>query len=566
MADISKLSRLVSGVHRDVDLTANTLVLQNLKLNLGGANNVTFAGTLTANRTITVPDSNINLGHITNLQNLSGVAPAANDLGTFTGNTIPDSSTIKQALQSLETAVENISVSPDFLDNVFRISDDVDNTKKIAFQASGIATGTTRTITMPDANVNLGEVNTAILQNGSRAFTADQSMGGFKLTNLAAPTAGSDAATKTYVDNAIEGVKPKEAVRVATTANITLSGLQTIDGVSLVAGDRVLVKDQTSAADNGIYVVAAGAWSRATDFDQITPINEIKGAYVAVTSGNTHAGKVFVCNSDPATLGTDPITFVFFNSITTLNGGDGISIVGTTIEVDHDGQGLQFVSGQLSLELDGSTLSKSAAGLKVADAGITATQLATNSVITAKIQDGAVTEAKLAASVAGNGLTGGAGTPLAVGANADGSIQVNANDIAVNSAPLARRTMVAGEAFAANTTWLVRLARSGETAGRIYKADKDASSNDNFYVIGVAFSSTAVAAGDNITVIMLGEHTLQTSDANFAAADIGKPVFLTSSGAFSVTAPTANNDAVVRIGMVQDTNKLWVQPEVVGVL
>ena len=566
MADISKLTRLIGTVHRDVDLTANTLVLQNIKLNLGGANNVTFSGTLTGNRTITMPDSNVNLGHIANLQTLSGVAPAANDLGTFTGTTIPDSSTIKQALQSLETAVENINVSPDFLDSVFRISDNGDSTKKIAFEASGIATATVRTITMPNANVNLAEVNSSIQQNGSRAFTADQSMGGFKLTNVGAPTLGTDAANKTYVDNAIEGVKPKEAVRVATTANITLSGLQTIDGVAVVAGNRVLVKNQTTQSQNGIYVVAAGAWTRATDFDQLSPINEIRGSYVAVSAGTTQAGQVWICNADPTTLGTDPITFVYFNSITTLNQGNGITITGTTISVNHDGLGLQFVSSQLSIQLDGSTLSKSASGLRVAASGITATELATDSVITAKIQNGAVTEAKLAASVAGAGLTGGAGSPLAVGANADGSIQVNPDDIAVNSSPLARRTLVAGESFAANTTWLVRFARTGETAGRIYKADIDASVNDNFYVIGIAFSTSAVVAGGNLTVIMLGEHALQTSDSAFAGADVGKAVFLAASGAFSVNPPTLTNQAVVRVGIIQNTNRLWVQPDVVGVL
>ena len=564
--DISKLSRLIGGIHRDVDLTANTLVLQNVKLNLGGAKDVTFAGTLTDNRTITMPDTDVNLGHIANLQTLSGVAPAADDLGIFTGTTIPDNSTIKAALQSLETAVESISITPDFSDANFRISDNGDSTKKIAFEASAIATATTRTVSMPDANVNLAEVNSSIQQDGSRVFTADQSMGGNKLTNLAAPTVGSDAANKTYVDNAVEGVKPKEAVRVATTANITLSGTQTIDGVAVVAGDRVLVKDQTAPEENGIYIVAAGVWSRATDFDQLTPINEIKGSYVAVSQGTANAGQVWVCNSDPTTLGTDPITFVYFNSITTLNGGDGITITGTTIDVDHDGQGLQFVSGQLVLELDGSTLSKSASGLKVGDAGISATQLADDSVINSKIQDGAVDENKLAASVAGAGLTGGAGSPLAVGAPADASIEVNANDIAVNSAPLVRRSMVAGEAFAANTTWLVRLARNGETAGRIYKADIDASSNDNFYVIGIAFSTVAVSAGDSMTVIMLGEHVLQSSDSAFAGADVGKPVFLNTAGGFTVTAPSSVNEAVVKIGIVQNTNRLWVQPEVVGVL
>ncbi len=566
MADISKLSRLIGGIHRDVDLTANTLVLENVKLNLGGANNVTFSGTLTGNRTITMPDSNVNLGHIANLQTLSGVAPAANDLGAFTGSTIPDNSTIKQALQSLESAVESVNITPDFLDTDFRISDNGDSTRKIAFQASAVATGTTRTISMPDANVNLGEVNTSIQEDGSRAFTADQSMGGNRLTNLAAPTAGSDAANKNYVDNAIEGVKPKEAVRVATTTNITLSGLQTIDDITLVAGDRVLAKDQAAPEENGIYVASAGVWTRAIDFDQLTPINEIKGSYVAVSQGTQNAGQVWVCNSDPATLDVDPITFVYFNSITTLNAGDGIILTGTTISINHDGQGLQFVAGELGIEIDGLTLAKSASGLRVAEAGITATQLADDSVITDKIQNGAVTEAKLAASVAGNGLTGGAGSPLAVGANADGSIQVNADDIAVNSSPLVRRTLVAGESFAANTTWLVRFARTGETAGRVYRADIDASVNDNFYVIGIAFSTSAVVAGGNLTVIMLGEHALQTSDPAFAGADVGKAVFLAASGAFSVNPPTLTNQAVVRVGIIQNTNRLWVQPEVVGVL
>jgi hypothetical protein len=126
-------------------------------------------------------------------------------------------------------------------------------------------------------------------------------------------------------------------------------------------------------------------------------------------------------------------------------------------------------------------------------------------------------------------------------------------------------TAVAGEAFAANTTFAVRWARTGETAGRVYKADNDASSNDNFYVIGVAFSTSAVSAGDDITVIKIGQHTLQTSDSPFAAADVGKPVFLTTSGGFSVTAPTAADTAVTRIGMVRNTNLIDVMPIPVAV-
>lgn len=206
-----------------------------------------------------------------------------------------------------------------------------------------------------------------IKKDGSVPFEADQSMGGFRLTQLAAPTSGSDAATKDYVDNALEGLRPKQAVRVATTADIALSGLLTIDGVTLLAGDRVLVKDQALPEQNGIYLAAAGAWSRSTDFDSLSPIDEINKAYVAVQEGTANAGKLFVQFGVVATLGVDPINFTFFNSISGLIGGDGITVSGANISVDHDGQGLDFVAGQLVIELDGATLEKSAAGLKLSD-------------------------------------------------------------------------------------------------------------------------------------------------------------------------------------------------------
>ena len=99
----------------------------------------------------------------------------------------------------------------------------------------------------------------------------------------------------------------KRAVKVATTANITLSGTQTIDGVAVVAGDRVLVKDQTAGATNGIYVVAAGAWARSTDADTIS---ELAGSCVSVDSGTTNGGFRFDTDLKTTdTLGTTAIVF-----------------------------------------------------------------------------------------------------------------------------------------------------------------------------------------------------------------------------------------------------------------
>lgn len=100
----------------------------------------------------------------------------------------------------------------------------------------------------------------------------------------------------------------KKPVVAATTANITLSGAQTIDGVAVVADDRVLVKDQTDATENGIYIAASGAWARAVDFDGTT--DWCKGTLVVAASGTINAGKIFrVTSADPADIDTSNITF-----------------------------------------------------------------------------------------------------------------------------------------------------------------------------------------------------------------------------------------------------------------
>jgi hypothetical protein len=124
----------------------------------------------------------------------------------------------------------------------------------------------------------------------------------------------TNAYTKAEVDSFLQGLDPKQSVRVATTANITLSGTQTIDTIAVVANDRVLVKNQTTAAQNGIYIVAAGAWTRAPDMDNW---NEVPGAYVFTELG-TQADRGYVCTSNAGgTLGTTAITWVQFTGAAT---------------------------------------------------------------------------------------------------------------------------------------------------------------------------------------------------------------------------------------------------------
>jgi hypothetical protein len=160
--------------------------------------------------------------------------------------------------------------------------------------------------------------------------TTDVSFNSNKLTNLATPTSDSDAATKAYVDAARSGLDVKQSVRAATTANITLSGTQTVDGVALIAGDRVLVKDQTSGSQNGIYVVAAGAWARATDADTSTEVTPGMFTFVEEGTSNADSGWVLSTNST-ITLGTTSLAFAQFSGAGTISVDATLSKSGSTI-------------------------------------------------------------------------------------------------------------------------------------------------------------------------------------------------------------------------------------------
>lgn len=156
---------------------------------------------------------------------------------------------------------------------------------------------------------------------------------GFAIQNLADATAPQDAVTKAQLDAAVQGYKWKEPVRAATTGNITLSGAQTIDGVAVAAGNRVLVKSQSAAAANGIYVAAAGAWTRASDFDAAS---EVTGATVFVSEGTTQGGTQWnMTTTGAVTVGTTPVTWTQVGGGGgSYTAGNGITIAGSVIAAD----------------------------------------------------------------------------------------------------------------------------------------------------------------------------------------------------------------------------------------
>jgi hypothetical protein len=156
--------------------------------------------------------------------------------------------------------------------------------------------------------------------------------------SVATPTADAHAATKAYVDAARSGLDVKQSVRVASVAPVAIATAleegDIIDGVTLVAGDRVLLKDQSTASENGIYVAVAsgaGAASRATDAD--TSAEVTTGMFTFVSEGTVNADNGFVLTTnDTITLGTTNLTFVQFSGAGQVTAGAGLTKSGNTID------------------------------------------------------------------------------------------------------------------------------------------------------------------------------------------------------------------------------------------
>lgn len=194
-----------------------------------------------------------------------------------------------------------------------------------------VADGGTGASTASQARTNLGlAIGSDVLApngNGSQLTGITQSQVTNLVSDLAAkapsanptftgtvtvptPTGATDAANKGYVDNAVQGLSWKQAARVATTANVTLSGTQTIDGVAVVAGDRVLVKNQSTGSANGLYVVASGAWARSSDANTSAQIDSMT---VYVEAGTANADTVWTLTTDDPTLGTTSLNYAQIN-------------------------------------------------------------------------------------------------------------------------------------------------------------------------------------------------------------------------------------------------------------
>jgi hypothetical protein len=217
----------------------------------------------------------------------------------------------------------------------------------ITADLTGDVTGTVSSLSNHDTDAlaegttNLYYLDTRVQANRldqMAAPTSSVSLNSQKITSLADPTSAQDAATKAYVDAARMGLDFKESVRLATTAtdgNLDLNGAETIDGKATSPNNRVLVKNQTNAAENGIYVVKAGAWQRAADANGTADTGEVtSGMFVFVEDGNTQADSAWVLSTDGAiTVGVTGLSFVQFSGAGQITAGTGLSKDGNTLNV-----------------------------------------------------------------------------------------------------------------------------------------------------------------------------------------------------------------------------------------
>ena len=297
--------------------------------------------------------------------------------------------------------------------------------------------------------------------------------------SVATPTADGHAATKAYVDAARSGLDVKQSVRAATTAAVLLaSGLENgdaIDGVTLATGDRVLVKNQSTASENGIYVVqASGAAVRATDFDGTGEVSG--GAFTFVEEGTANADSGFVVSSNgPITVGTDAINWVQFSGAGAFTAGDGLTKSGTTVNAVG-------TAGRISVSSDAIDIDSGYIGQN------TITTLGT---ITTGTWGSGATNIAVA--------SGGTNASTAAGARTNLGIATSAGTSTTSTPALARiaKQACAASAGGTSTTAVTHLFNSTDVIVQIYEVGSGAT------VIGDVVRTNA----DTVTVILLGTIT-----------------------------------------------------------
>lgn len=456
--------------------------------------NQTIGGTKTFSNTITGSISG-NAGTATKWA--SGITLSLTGDVTYTSTSIDGSANVTAAAT---LATVNSSPQTDLL-------------RKITVNGKGLVTATS-----------------AAVLNDIGAPTSSFAFNSQKITGLADPSDPQDAATKNYVDSVAQGLDPKQSVKAATTTNITLSGLQNIDGISVQAGDRVLVRSQNTASQNGIYVAGASAWARAADMSIWA---EVPNAFVFVEEGNTLADTGWVVTSNQGgTIDATAITWVQFSGAGSYTAGNG----------------LQLVGNEFSVKADGTTITVAAAGIKVSDTYAGNTSISSVGTITAGTWNAGV----IGATYGGTGVNNGSNT-ITLGGNistANSFTTSGNNALTLTTTGTTNVTLpTTGTLVNTAVTALTSLAQVGTITSGTW----------NGSIIGAAYGGTGV---DNTgKTITLGGNVVTGGAFSTSGAHA---LTLTLTGATDVTLPTTGtlvNTAVATLSSLSSigtiTTGVW---------
>jgi phosphoribosylanthranilate isomerase len=341
--------------------------------------------------------------------------------------------------------------------------------------------------------------------SGVASFGNTIDMNNTKIINLATPTSSTDAVTKSYVDLAIQGLDSKQSVVVATTVSgIIVSSFQNgsvVDGITLVTGNRILIKDQANV-DNGVYTVnVSGAPTRATDFQ--TGVS-VAGSFIFIERGTVNADSGWVCSSDIGSdiVGTNTLTFTQFSGAGSITAGTGLTKSGNTLSVNASQTQITAIGTITTGTWNGSTI-------QVSSGGTGATTLNTNSILL------------------GNGVSSiQAPVNLTFSSNILTSPRFVSNDSTASTSSSVGAVLHSGGISISNVTDAISSTNGGTltTAGGIAIAKK-------------AFIGTDLSVGGNITSGTWAGSNLTVSVGGTGATSLTANSILVGNGTSTIQAP-----------------------------
>ena len=525
----------IAGTETLTNKTLTSPVVTGLTLN---DSSIVFEGSSADNHETTLTVTNPTEDRTITLPNVSGTVVTTGDTGSVTNTMLAGSI----ANEKLTNSSITINGSPISLGGSVSITSGVSSVSGTTNQIAVSATTGDITLSLPSAVTFPGTV-----------------------TLNAAPTEDLQAATKAYVDSVAQGLDVKASVRVATTENGTLAtdfdNGSVIDGVTLVTGDRILIKNQTDETANGIYVVAAsGAPTRSADMNTGS---EFPSAFTFVEAGTSNADKGFVCTNNSVTLGETNITFSQFSGAGTFVAGNGLTLTGNSFSINTT------VTADLSTAqtLTNKTLTSPTittpvvTGLKLDDSSIvfegsSADDFETTLTVTNPTEDRTLTLPNATGTVAltsditsaidtfGGAVTGGTGISASYASTSD-ILTITNTDLG-SSQNIFKNVVVGATTIAAdqNDDTLTFVAGSGISLAAASTSDTITIDNSGVLSIAGTTDQITASASTGAVTLSLPQSIASTSSPTFSGLSVGS-VTLTDALIGTATTSLSTTSATV---------------------